>query len=94
MGARENLEFALANRTGSGFSGDLGFCSANELAFEAGISSIDAQSLLSRMLDEGKVLSDGRGSFAGLPVHCKLCDYDPCVCMQARVAQEEKEGRR
>jgi len=80
MNIREDMGFALANRTGAGFGGDHGYLSAEGLALEAGVPYTDARAELELMVVEGEALTDGAGGFAGTPVQCVLCGDDPCTC--------------
>jgi len=80
MSVREDMGFALANRTGAGFSGDLGYLSVEELALEANVPYTDARAELEQMVREGEALTDGAGNFAGTPVQCVICGDDPCTC--------------
>jgi hypothetical protein len=82
---KESMEFALANRTGAGFSGDLGYLSAKELATEAGLIDaetgiVEAQTILDEMVASGEALTDNQGNYSGVPVQCVVCNADPCTC--------------
>lgn len=77
---RMAVEFALANITGKGFSGDLGYASPQRLAEESEIPLADVVVILDNMHRNYEVLRNEAGFYSGLPVDCMLCDYDPCIC--------------
>lgn len=74
------IEFALANRTGSGFAGDFGYLSVDELAREAELPVGKAQAILNGMFIAGEALMNEVGNYSGLPAQCVVCCDDPCTC--------------
>ena len=78
--AKNLVSFALANRTGIGFSGDLGYLDVATLATEAQLPYKDTKLVLDEMVDAGFALKDATDSYSGLPVQCVACGDDPCSC--------------
>jgi len=76
----EAVRFVLANLTGSGFSGDLGYAGAAKLSEQAELSVTETEQILEYLLRSGEIISDGQGHYAGQPVQCVLCHDDPCTC--------------
>src|ERR1039458_845024 len=93
MNLRDDMSFALANRTGAGFSGDLGYLSAEALALEAGAPYTDARAMLDQMVRERSALTDGNGNFSWTPVQCVLCHDDPCTCVERRGKRREDDAQ-
>jgi hypothetical protein len=77
---REAVLFALANLTGKGFSGDLGYASAARLGEEASLGEARAHDILESLVAGGMALSDGSGGYSGLAAHCLCCGDVPCTC--------------
>lgn len=81
------LDMALANLTGSGFAGDLGYATVEQLhaeaqnwlgagehwSFEAVCDELEVMAAV------GKVL-EFEGTYSGPPVQCVHCNDDPCSC--------------
>jgi len=84
----EIIAFAIANITGDGFSGDMGYKTVSDLypeaqewGYEHDITRF--RIVLRRMVEKGDVLYR-HGAYAGKPVQCVLCGTKPCSCAVTR----------
>lgn len=81
------LDMALANLTGAGFGGVLGYATVEQLHAEAQSWCVAGEEwnfevvrdALEVMAAAGDLL-EFEGTYSGLPVQCEKCGDDPCSC--------------
>lgn len=88
-GLRYELSFTLANYTGDGFGGDMGYKSVSFLTEQirpltwawAGLGEEEVKIELDEMVARGEATEkDGEYAKAPYKVQCLVCNNDPCSC--------------